>query len=172
MAMLTKPGTPTLRMSANNSQRGATPRKFSRTIARERRYSDLLRFQLLRLHDWTNWGRWFEAAEVATKAMPGPVINRASMLIDAAIDGQGIALARTALAALDLIHGRLARPVDVRLGMLNTYWVVSPKANARVPKIAMFRQWLLAQAADDARQLAQRADMKPNVATVRRVRDL
>src|SRR5262252_1767871 len=38
MAMLTKPGTPTLRMSANNSQRGVTPRKFSRTIARERRY--------------------------------------------------------------------------------------------------------------------------------------
>jgi len=33
------------------------------------------------------------------------------MLIDAAIDGQGIALARTALAALDLIHGRLVRPV-------------------------------------------------------------
>src|SRR6516162_997567 len=38
MAMLIKPGTPTLRMSANNSQRGITPRKFSRTIARERRY--------------------------------------------------------------------------------------------------------------------------------------
>jgi LysR family glycine cleavage system transcriptional activator len=29
------------------------------------------------------------------------------MLIDAAIDGQGIALARTALAAWDLINGRL-----------------------------------------------------------------
>lgn len=134
--------------------------------------SDLLQYPLLRLDDWSNWGRWFEAAGVTTRAMPGPVLNRASMLIDAAIDGQGIALARTALAALDLIHGRLVRPVDVRLGMLNTYWVVSPKANARVPKIAMFRQWLLAQAADDARQLAQRADMKPNVATVRRVRDL
>jgi|SRR5215831_8881452 len=36
--MLIKPGTPTLRMSANNSQRGVTPRKFSRTIARERKY--------------------------------------------------------------------------------------------------------------------------------------
>jgi LysR family glycine cleavage system transcriptional activator len=31
--------------------------------------------------------------------MPGPVLNRASMLIEAAIDGQGIVLARTALAA-------------------------------------------------------------------------
>jgi LysR family transcriptional regulator, glycine cleavage system transcriptional activator len=115
--------------------------------------SDLLKFPLLRLDDWTNWGRWFEAAGVATQAMPGPVLNRASMLIDAAIDGQGIALARTALAALDLIHGRLARPVDVSLGMPNTYWIVSPKVTARTPKIATFRQWLLAEAEEDARRL-------------------
>jgi len=94
-----------------------------------------------------------EAAGVATQAMPGPVLNRASMLIDAAIDGQGIALARTALAALDLIHGRLVRPVDVSLGMPNTYWIVSPKATARTPKIAAFRQWLLAEAEEDARRL-------------------
>ena len=54
--------------------------------------------------------------------------NRSSSLIDAAIDGQGIALARTALVALDLIHGRLVRPIDVSLTMPNTYWIVSPKA--------------------------------------------
>jgi LysR family glycine cleavage system transcriptional activator len=115
--------------------------------------SDLLKFPLLRLGDWTNWGRWFEAAGVATEAMPGPVLNRASMLIDAAIDGQGIALARTTLAALDLIHGRLVRPVDLSLGMPNSYWIVSPKAIARTPKIAMFRRWLLAEAEEDARRL-------------------
>jgi LysR family glycine cleavage system transcriptional activator len=73
------------------------------------------------------------------------------MLIDAAIDGQGMALARTALATLDLIHGRLVRPVDVSLGMPNTYWVVSPKAIARTPKIATFRQWLAGEAEADAR---------------------
>ena len=94
-----------------------------------------------------------EAAGVATQAMPGPVLNRASMLIDAAIDGQGIALARTTLAALDLIHRRLVRPVDVSLRMPNTYWIVSPKASARTPKIATFRQWLLAEAEEDARRL-------------------
>src|SRR5262245_58788293 len=38
MAMLIKPGTPTLRISANSSQRGVIPQKFSPTIARERRY--------------------------------------------------------------------------------------------------------------------------------------
>jgi LysR family glycine cleavage system transcriptional activator len=115
--------------------------------------SDLLKFPLLRLDDWSNWGRWFEAAGVTTQAMPGPVLNRASMLIDAAIDGQGIALARTTLAALDLIHGRLVRPIDVSLGMPTSYWIVSPRATARTPKIATFRQWLLAEAEDDARRL-------------------
>jgi len=116
--------------------------------------SDLLKYPLLRLDDWTNWGRWFEAAGVTTRVRPGPVLNRASMLIDAAIDGQGVTLARTALAAWDIIHGRLVRPVEVSLEMTNTYWIVCPKATASTPKIASFREWLLAEAEDDARRLA------------------
>ena len=115
--------------------------------------ADLLKFPLLRLEDAKNWTRLFEAAGVKASVGPGPVLNRASMLIDAAIDGQGIALARTALAAWDIIHGRLVRPVDVSLTMANTYWIVCPKATARTPKIAAFRQWLLAEAEDDARRL-------------------
>ena len=75
------------------------------------------------------------------------------MLIDAAIDGQGIALARTALAAWDLINGRLIRPIDASLRMANTYWIVCPKAAASLPKIAKFQDWVLAQATDDKRRL-------------------
>jgi LysR family glycine cleavage system transcriptional activator len=116
--------------------------------------SDLLKFPLLRLDDWSNWGRWFDAAGLTTQATPGPVLNRASMLIDAAVDGQGVALARTALASLDLIHGRLVRPVALSLEMPNTFWIVSPKPTARTPKIAIFREWLLAEAEEDARRLA------------------
>jgi len=115
--------------------------------------SDLLKFPLLRLEDWKNWSRWFDAAGVTTPAVQGPVLNRASMLIDAAIDGQGVALARTALAAWDLINGRLVRPIDVSLSMANTYWIVCPKATSALPKIKVFREWLLAEAADDARRL-------------------
>ncbi len=97
--------------------------------------------------------RLFEAAGVKTTVGPGPVLNRASMLIDAAIDGQGIALARTALAAWDLINGRLVRPVDVSLRMANTYWIVCPKSVSNVPKIANFRTWVLAEAGEDTRRL-------------------
>jgi LysR family glycine cleavage system transcriptional activator len=115
--------------------------------------ADFLKFPLLRLEDAKNWTRLFEAAGVKATVGPGPVLNGASMLIDAAIDGQGIALARTALAAWDLIKGRLVRPVDVSLRMANTYWIVCPKPASSVPKIATFRNWVLAEAAEDTRRL-------------------
>jgi LysR family glycine cleavage system transcriptional activator len=123
---------------------------------RIKRASDLLKFPLLRLDDWKTWWRWFEAAGVADPDAHGPVLNRASMLIDAAVDGQGVALARTALAAWDLINGRLVRPIDVSLRLSNTYWIVCPKATSALPKIKMFREWLLTQAADDMRRLETR----------------
>ena len=115
--------------------------------------SDLLEFPLLRLDDGASWSRWFNAAGVTNPSHRGLVLNRASVLIDAAIDGQGVAMARTALAAWDIIHGRLVRPIEVSLTMANTYWIVCPKATARTPKVDTFRQWVLAQAQDDARQL-------------------
>jgi LysR family glycine cleavage system transcriptional activator len=115
--------------------------------------ADFLRFPLLRLDDWKTWSRWFEAAGVTDPVADGPVLNRASMLIDAAVAGQGIALARTALAAWDLINGRLIRPIDISLSMSKTYWIVCPKATSSLPKIATFREWLLTEAADDARRL-------------------
>ena len=119
--------------------------------------SDLLKFPLLRLHDWNTWTKWFEAAGVpAGYTAHGPILNSASMLIDAAVDGQGIALARTALTAWDLINGRLVRPIDVSLRMSNTYWIVCPKATLSVPKIATFRKWLLTEAAEDMRRLKTR----------------
>jgi LysR family glycine cleavage system transcriptional activator len=115
--------------------------------------ADLLKFPLLRLDDRTTWRRWIDAAGVTDAVRHGPVLNRASMLIDAAIDGQGFALARTALAAWDIINGRLVRPVDISLRMPKTYWIVSPKATSALPKIGLFRKWLLAEAAVDAIRL-------------------
>jgi LysR family glycine cleavage system transcriptional activator len=109
---------------------------------------------LLHLDDRKTWSKWFEAAGIADADVShGPVLNRASMLIDAAVNGQGVALARTALAAWDLNNGRLVRPVDISLRLSKSYWIVCPKAASTLPKIATFRDWLLAEAADDTRRL-------------------
>jgi LysR family glycine cleavage system transcriptional activator len=78
------------------------------------------------------------------------------MVIDAAINGQGIALARTTLAAWDLINGRLVRPFSLSLPLSKTYWIICPKATASLPKIVTFRDWLLAEASSDLRQLQKK----------------
>jgi LysR family glycine cleavage system transcriptional activator len=115
---------------------------------------DLRQFPLLHLNDRRDWSRWLVAAGGSSGGMlQGPIFNHASMLIDAAIDGQGVALARTALAAMDLLNGRLVRPFHTALRLSNTYWIVCPKATRALPKIVAFRDWLMAEAAADARKL-------------------
>jgi LysR family transcriptional regulator, glycine cleavage system transcriptional activator len=121
---------------------------------RVRESSDVLKFPLLHLDSRKDWARWLAAAGVTnSKPLSGPVLNRASMLIDAAIDGQGITLARTALASWDLLNGRLVRPLAVALPLSKLYWIVCPTANSKLPKVATFRDWLLAEAAEDAQRL-------------------
>lgn len=125
-------------------------------VSRRKQFADardLLKFPLLRLEGWATWSKWFNAAGVAAPATPGPVLNQASMLIDAAVDGQGIALARTTLAAWDLLNGRLVIPIDVSLMLENTYWIVCPKVAWQDPKVAAFRDWLLAEASEETQRL-------------------
>jgi LysR family glycine cleavage system transcriptional activator len=117
---------------------------------------DVLQFPLLHLNDRRDWSRWLEAAGASGEGLlHGPILNHASMLIDAAIDGQGIALARTALAAADLINGRLVQPFQTTLPLKNTYWIVCPNATSALPKIVAFRDWLLAEAAADEQRLGR-----------------
>ena len=119
-----------------------------------RKPSDLGRFPLLHVNDRQGWSQWLDFAGI-TSVDPsrGPVLNQASMAIDAAVDGQGVVLARTALAAWDLIGGRLVRPFDLAMPVSYAYWIVCPKTVAKLPKIVAFSGWLLAEAAEDTRQL-------------------
>jgi LysR family transcriptional regulator, glycine cleavage system transcriptional activator len=115
---------------------------------------DVLKVPLLHLDNRTAWSTWFEAASITgVDAVHGPMMNRASMLIDAAVDGHGVALARTTLAAWDLINKRLVRPFPIALPLSKSYWIVCPKTTASLPKLVAFRDWLLAQADEDAQQL-------------------
>ena len=101
-----------------------------------------------------DWSRWLVVAGHSGEGqLHGPILNHASMLIDAAIDSQGIALARTMLAASDLLAGRLVRPFRAAIPLRNTYWIVCPKATRLLPKIVVFRDWLLEEVAADRRRL-------------------
>jgi LysR family glycine cleavage system transcriptional activator len=116
--------------------------------------ADLLKLPLIHLDNRDDWKKWLRAVGVEdAEVTHGPVLNRVSMVIDAAINGQGVALARTTLAAWDLINGRLVRPFPDSLPLSRTYWIICPKATSNLPKIATFRNWLLAEAAADTRRL-------------------
>ena len=120
-----------------------------------RKPADLAGQTLLHINDRSDWARWLEAAGASTvDASRGPVLNQASMALDAAVDGQGVALGRSALTAWDLIGERLVRPFALALALPYAYWIVCPKATARLPKIALIRDWLLAEAAEDVRRVA------------------
>ena len=119
--------------------------------------ADLKRHTLLHVDDRRDWGRWLAEAGVADlEPASHLVFNQASLAIDAAVGGQGVALARTALAAWDLLAGRLARPFALALKVPYAYWIVCPKATAGLPKIRAFRDWLLAEAAEETRRLGQK----------------
>ena len=104
------------------------------------------------LHDdmREDWRMWLMAATVAdVDPTRGPAFSHSHLVIQAAADGQGVALGRGALVAQDLAAGRLVKPFDISLAAEYAYYVVTPTAAAEQPKITAFRDWLLEEAQRD-----------------------
>jgi LysR family transcriptional regulator, glycine cleavage system transcriptional activator len=114
------------------------------------------------LHDEPRdlWQLWLKMVGIADiDATRGPGFSDSGMVIQAAIEGQGIAIAKGTLAGDDLKAGRLVRPFDQSLPANYSYWLVCPEASAERPKIVAFRDWLLAEAGTvPQRQDASRAE--------------
>ena len=113
-----------------------------------KRPSDLRHHTLLHDEGHGEWRTWLRAAGVDdVDATRGTVFTDSGMLIQAAAAGQGVALARGALAADDLASGRLVRPFDFNLPAEFAYYIVCPEATADQPKVVAFREWLLQESA-------------------------
>jgi LysR family transcriptional regulator, glycine cleavage system transcriptional activator len=120
-----------------------------------RRPEDLRHHALLHEDDYAGWELWLELAGVeGAPVRRGPIFTDGAMVVQAAADGQGVALARRALAAGDLAAGRLVQPFDVSIPHDLAYYLVCPEASAERPKVRRFRDWLLAEAAERAEPAA------------------
>ncbi len=109
--------------------------------------ADLKHHTLLHDEGHGEWRTWLLAAGVEdVDPTRGTVFMDSGMLIEAAATGQGVALARGALAADDLASGRLVRPFEIKVPAEYAYYVVCPEATADQPKVAAFRDWLLKEA--------------------------
>ncbi len=97
-----------------------------------------------------DWRMWLMAVGVeGVDPARGPIYSHGSMVMQAAINGEGVALGRTALIAEDLAAGRLIKPFELALAAEWAYYIVYPPRALARPKVAAFRNWLLAEAARD-----------------------
>lgn len=104
---------------------------------------------LLRLGDpaHPNWEDWFKKAGVGdVSPSEGTRFPDSNMALQAAKEGLGVALARTAHVSDDLTAGNLVRLFDVDHRSSVSYYLVCPKAMSEKPRIVAFRDWLLAEA--------------------------
>ena len=117
------------------------------------RPDDLARFTLIHDNMLVTWRVWLAAAG-GTKVddTRGPSYNLSTHVVQAAINGNGVALGREALVADDLAAGRLVRLFEVSLPAPLSYYVVYPKQALQRKKVRDFRDWLFEQVKVDSEQ--------------------
>jgi len=96
--------------------------------------------------DWSMWLKAAGATEV--DASRGPRFNQASLVIEAAVLGRGVALAKYALAESDIKAGRLVPLLRSSLPVDFSYYLVAPRAKLNLPKVSHFLDWLRAEVAE------------------------
>jgi LysR family glycine cleavage system transcriptional activator len=139
----------------------ASPSLLERTPLRNA--ADLARHTLLEEDDdkpsaeYLSWHHWLDL-----KAPPGLeprgwiYLNFTYQQIQAALAGQGLALARVALVRESIERGELVEPFGAagRIASPYAYWLVRWPARRERPAVAAFEAWLLEQAAATRTALA------------------
>lgn len=94
------------------------------------------------------WAMWLQHAGVTgINAESGARFDSAAYAVEAAVQGEGVLLGRSALVSADLAAGRLVRPFDLALTSRWKYYVVYPEGALRQKKVRAFRDWLFSEMA-------------------------
>lgn len=112
-----------------------------------RRPEDLVHATLL--HDMTYgyWAGWLEHAGVeGVNPRTGLVLEDSNVLLQAAIEGQGVALAPEPLVHFDLRAGRLVRPFDSAISIDVAFHIVCRRERLDDPLLSPFIRWLRKEA--------------------------
>lgn len=99
---------------------------------------------------WPNWRMWMAAAGIDDFDDSRTVVFGTSTdAVQAALDGNAVALADFAMVANDLSEGRLVRPfqLGIKVAAEFAYFLVYPKTEANDPRIVAFREWILEEVA-------------------------
>jgi LysR family transcriptional regulator, glycine cleavage system transcriptional activator len=91
-----------------------------------------------------DWAMWLKTAGVeGVDPYRGPRFESSDHAVQAAVQGEGVVLGRSALVADDLRAGRLVRPFSMSLPADLAYYVAYPAQTAQRPKVQAFRDWLV-----------------------------
>ena len=93
-----------------------------------------------------DWRLWLTAAGLPADIakQPGITFDMIFMTVQAAIDGIGVAMGRTSYVQDDIAKGRLVVPFKIALPADAGFYLVSPEGRREAPKLAAFRQWMIA----------------------------
>jgi LysR family glycine cleavage system transcriptional activator len=112
--------------------------------------SDLRHHRLIHDNFRIGWATWLERAGVhGVNCDRGLTFDSAAYAVEAAVQGEGVLLGRSALVSADLAAGRLVRPFDLALKSRWRYYVVYREGALRHQKVKAFRDWLFAEMAID-----------------------
>lgn len=89
------------------------------------------------------WQMWLRAAGINDVDWNrGPRFTQSSLVLEAALHGKGVALAKATLAEADLKAGRLVRLFGDTTPIDFAYYIVGPQRKLKLPKVAAFIDWL------------------------------
>lgn len=118
------------------------------TIGGVRTPTDLL--ELPFVNDNCSWiAPWRRLAGLPAPQTPGTAgVNMGAQCFEAAaaISGSGVAMLTPAFYRAEVRDGRLIQPFDLVGTDAESYWLVYPHESRNLPKIRLFRDWLLAEA--------------------------
>ena len=108
---------------------------------------DIVTKTLLQVYTTDNdWKVWLAAAGIADFSQAGAVKFDSYLLaMEAASDGQGIAIVPDFLAAPDLKSGRLVQPVSLAVPQPAKWYLVARSGTFSQPAAARFRDWLMTE---------------------------
>lgn len=104
------------------------------------------------LHD--SHGLWPVFLEKACVGGPMAIsrvlkFSQTSLAIDAALAGQGVALASDPMVEDDLAAGRLCRPLAVAIKSKIGFYIVAPRTPRNAEHVERMRDWLISQSRSD-----------------------
>ncbi len=113
---------------------------------------DVAHQTLLRSYRADEWPGWFEQAGVAPPQIRGMVFDSSVLMVEAAMQGAGVALAPPLMFSRQLATGIIEQPFDIYISK-GSYWLTRLKSRSVTPAMEMFRNWLAEEAAETRGQL-------------------